>query len=582
MPTISDPTAHAQGRADRWPGCALSRPRLVGACVAALSSGWLQPAAAKTPTATPEVSELSVPAAAAGRRTTAAPDGRSAVGSVLASLPATKTQAFSTVGVTWARGQTAVPQVEVRVRAGVAWSDWQQLETSSDADGHEAANARPGTDPLWVGNSDGVEVRLTATGAAAGGTAPTDVKVALVDPRTLAADAAPKATRVPPPRAVSSSTAVPHLTSAPAIVTRAAWGADEKLRSYNGRGCVTPDYDTTIQAAIVHHTAGSNSYTAAQSAGIVRGIYAYHTKSRGWCDIGYNLLVDRYGTVFEGRFGGVWNVVHGAHATSWNTNTVGVSLMGNFETAKPTKMMMKTTARVLAWKLEGFYRDPTAKVTLAGKRINVIAGHGDVMPTACPGKNVISQLDELRTVVDRKVGSFRTPSYTRWKGLGGETGPLGSPTEPERVLLSGRVAHFEGGDLLWSPATGTRMVEGSIRAKYRGLGEAEHYLGFPTSDETAGILGSRRSTFQGGAIYYSAATGSVDVHRTFYRYYDALGANASRLGLPTGSQRAGAVAGSQVQPFQRGSLYWRSSTGTHEVNGAIFTTYPVSARRDRG
>ncbi|CAA9344456.1 MAG: hypothetical protein AVDCRST_MAG48-3850 [uncultured Friedmanniella sp.] len=560
------------------------RAVLVGVGVALLSAGWLQPSTAApaaptaptappAPTATPEVRELAVPAPPPQRRRRAATTARARPGAVLAQLPAIATSAFSTVGVTWAPGTDAEPLVKVRVRTDGAWSGWEVLETSNDADGAEAAGARPGTDPRWFGDSTGVEVRLLGTSGTVDEPAPADVRVALVDPRSLEADVAPVASAVPAPASTARTAAVPALSPAPAIVTRARWGADEKLRSLNGKRCATPDYDTTLRAAIVHHTAGTNSYRRSDSAAIVRGIYAFHTKSRGWCDIGYNLLVDRFGTVFEGRYGGVWNLVHGAHATRWNAGTVGVSLMGNFETAVPTKAMMTSTAKVLAWKLEGFYRDPRGKVTLAGQRIDVIAGHGDVMATACPGRHVEARMDALRKAVDRRVGSYRTPIHSRWQQLGGERGSLGSPVTPERPLGKGRVTHFQRGDLLWSPATGTHRVTGTIRTRYRALGEARHALGFPTSDERAGVLGSRQNTFQDGAILASRATGAVELHGAFYRHHRALGAEVARLGLPTAPRRPGAVAGSQLQAFQHGRLYWLRSTGVQEVNGAIATTY---------
>ncbi|MDX6510440.1 MAG: hypothetical protein QOG81_2192, partial [Gaiellaceae bacterium] len=81
------------------------------------------------------------------------------------------------------------------------------------------------------------------------------------------------------------------LTSQPAIIPRASWGADESV-PIRRQGAV---YATTLSAAIVHHTASTNSYTAAQSAALMRGFQAYHVKSNGWADIGYNFLVDRYG-----------------------------------------------------------------------------------------------------------------------------------------------------------------------------------------------------------------------------------------------------------------------------------------------
>lgn len=579
MPPAARSVPHGRRRRPS-PTVAPTRVALVAVGVAVLTAGWCHPAGAAPspppltplPSATPEVRELPVPAPAPerGRRTTTA--GRTRSGAVLAQLAATGTSTFSTVGVTWAPGTDVEPRVEVRVRTHGAWSGWEVLETSNDADGAEAVGARPGTDPRWFGDSTGVEVRLRATAATTDEPPPADVRVALVDPRSLEGDDAPVAAPVPAP-ATSRPAGAPALSPAPAIVTRARWGADEKLRSLNGKRCSTPDYDTTLRAAIVHHTAGTNRYRRSDSAAIVRGIYAFHTRGRGWCDIGYNLLVDRFGTVFEGRYGGVGRVVHGAHATRWNAETVGVSLMGNFETATPTKAMMTSAAKVIAWKLEGFYRDPRARITLAGTRIDVIAGHGDVMPTACPGRNVNSRMDALRRAVDRRMGSYRTPVHTRWQRLGGERGPLGSPVAPERVLGKGRVTHFQHGDLLWSPSTGTHRVTGAIRARYRALGEARHPLGFPTSDERAGVLGSRQNTFQGGSVLTRPGAGAVELYGSFYRHHRALGAGVARLGLPTAARHRGTVHGSQVQPFQRGALYWLRSTGVQEVNGAIAATY---------
>src|SRR5207247_5809587 len=85
----------------------------------------------------------------------------------------------------------------------------------------------------------------------------------------------------------------------PRIVTRAQWGADEHLRNCG------PDYSRVLKVAFVHHTDNPNDYSPGQSAGIVRSIYWFHTQVRKWCDIGYNFLVDRYGKVFEGWFGGM-------------------------------------------------------------------------------------------------------------------------------------------------------------------------------------------------------------------------------------------------------------------------------------
>ena len=103
-----------------------------------------------------------------------------------------------------------------------------------------------------------------------------------------------------------------------------SWEADEKI-TRAGRAT-----RRRCKLAVVHHTAGTNRYTPAQAAAIVRGIEVYHVKGNGWNDIGYNFLVDRFGTVYEGRGGGMTRNVIGAHALGFNTGTVGVALIGNF------------------------------------------------------------------------------------------------------------------------------------------------------------------------------------------------------------------------------------------------------------
>ena len=95
--------------------------------------------------------------------------------------------------------------------------------------------------------------------------------------------------------------------------------------------CPNPQYDKVIRAGIVHHTAGSNEYAPEDSAGIIRSIYEYHTRTLGWCDIAYNALVDKYGQVFEGRAGGIDRPVEGAHTGGFNRDTWGVAMLGNFD-----------------------------------------------------------------------------------------------------------------------------------------------------------------------------------------------------------------------------------------------------------
>ncbi len=232
------------------------------------------------------------------------------------------TSGFSALGVSWSHDPAVRDlQVQVRTRSDGRWSEWQDLEsgTSPDTGTPDTGTAdagvpdggaaqgrvrRDGMDPLWVGTADGVQVRVDASGPK-----PRQVRVALIDPGRSAADR-----QIGRPAIWGGSEAT-AAEPQPAYVSRAAWGADEFLRNCD------PSYTPTIKAAVVHNTATSNSYTAADSPRIVRASYVYHTNTLGWCDIGYQFLVDKYGTLFEGRSGGVDKPVLGTPAGSTPTRS---------------------------------------------------------------------------------------------------------------------------------------------------------------------------------------------------------------------------------------------------------------------
>jgi putative cell wall-binding protein/endonuclease V-like protein UPF0215 family len=289
---------------------------------------------------------------------------------------------------------------------GATWTDWQPTEIEGPGDAVEPGTAEAAgatvshmTEAVWVGAATHVQVRVD-------GGDPAEVIVHLIDSdglsRTLAQrtlDAVAVAWR-----GGTTPSAARADVDAPVIVSREQWGADESLR----RG--SPSYATNAKAVIVHHTAGSNDYTKAQSAAVVRGIYAYHTKSNGWADIGYNILIDRYGTVYEGRKGGLERAVVGAHASDYNTGTVGVSVMGNFDTGAVPAVALATLADVLAWKMEVHHIDPSATTTIgsdsAAKTGSTIRGHRDVGSTACPGRNLYPELGRLRSTVADRIGDM--------------------------------------------------------------------------------------------------------------------------------------------------------------------------------
>jgi len=323
---------------------------------------------------------------------------------------------FELLGVTWRAGSTADLTVLVRTHGDDGWTGWTALDPAPTPDDAEGDLSRAGTEPLFAGPSDGYQVRIDVRS----GTLPDDVRVDLIDPGESRADETVGTT--------GPATSAAAVSSQPLIYTRKEWGADEALRGSS------PSYTSTIKAGFVHHTAGTNGYASADVPRILRGIYAYHTKSNGWSDVGYNFLVDRFGRIWEGRYGGVDRPVLGAHTGGFNSETFGVSAIGNYDTAAAPAAMTDAIARVMAWKLSLHYRNPNATTTLtssgggtsrypSGRQvsINVISAHRNMGYTSCPGKNLYAKMATIRSKVTAYLGAAlvapaATPGSRPYKG----------------------------------------------------------------------------------------------------------------------------------------------------------------------
>lgn len=423
---------------------------------------------------------------------------------VVARLRDASTSSFRMIGVTWTAGTApAGVTVESRFHHGTAWSGWKQLDVDPEEGptSLEETDARDGTAPLWIDHAGGVEIRVSSpTGA------PEAVKVDLINPGSSTSDTEAA------PSALSTTTPSANLLAAPPIISREQWGADPSLRG----GCWDPPWGTTIQGVFVHHTAGSNDYTAADSPAIVRGIYAYHVQSRGWCDIGYNFLVDRYGQIFEGRDGGWRKPIRGAHSGEYNVNTSGISLMGNFDAVAPPTVMKDALVSIVSWVLGSHYRNPMGQTTLYSsttgvpKVFNVISGHRDSMDTSCPGELVYQWLPTLRQRVANRIGSTATPINAKWQSLGGESGWVGSPFTGERWVAGGRRTIFTNATIYRLKGLGAHEVHGAILAAYAREGGIRSTLGWPTSDTRVLDVGNR-VYFQHGYITHATATNTTTV-----------------------------------------------------------------------
>ncbi|MER6913063.1 peptidoglycan recognition protein [Streptomyces sp. NPDC000594] len=343
-----------------------------------------------------------------------APASRSLAPLLPRGLLRTGVRPFSLAGVVWddpdaeLRGTV---QIRTRLSGTRRWTAWRTVDThrqdhGADPGTAEHRAARGSTAPLWTGPSDGVEARVRPRTAEPFPTPPLPqgLRLDLVDPGRLTAQATrPEPARVPDaPQAVPAAPAAkPYIGPRPKIVTRKGWGASESLRE---KGFV---YTTTVKAAFVHHSATGNSSTCKQSPSVLRGIYRYHVVSSGWRDIGYNFAVDKCGNIYEGRAGGMASAVRGAHTLGFNTNSMGIAVLGSYSRSNPPKAAVTAIAKLTAWKLGLFQGNPKGKVTLvsggSGKyakgrkvRFNVISGHRDGFRTDCPGTRLYNRLGTAR------------------------------------------------------------------------------------------------------------------------------------------------------------------------------------------
>lgn len=412
---------------------------------------------------------------------------------------------FSLVALTGADLSGTTARVRAK-RSDGSWGPWYDTETLG-FEGPDGSAAPRGTEPVFVGRTTTVQIAIDRPALPPPPPAPgakPDVGVRLANAEQPIAQNI-NAVLISPPQAPADPGALPAAVTPPGqppnIIGREQWGADESIR------CGTPQYDNGIRAAVIHHTAGSNDYSPLDSAEIVRAIYAYHTRTLGWCDIAYNALVDKYGQVFEGRFGGITKAVRGSHTGGFNVNTWGVALIGDYETVPPTPIQLQTTARLLGWRLGMDGVDPRGTVTLtsgggsftryprgAPATLPTIFTHRDVGNTECPGSAAYAEMDHLRDMVAR----FNDPPgpqdladllrggaiYARWQELGGMGGWLGPPTTPESPADDGaRYVRFQHGAIYWSPETGANPVGGAIYDAWAALGFERSPLGLPTSGE---------------------------------------------------------------------------------------------------
>ncbi|MFI1762887.1 peptidoglycan recognition protein [Streptomyces sp. NPDC020800] len=239
-----------------------------------------------------------------------------------------------------------------------------------------------------------------------------------------------------------------HRAARPPIVPRSVW-LDRTTARHSQP---PPRYDDRVVAVFVHHTDSPNGYACADAPRIIRSLYAGQTGARNWDDIGYNFLVDRCGTIYEGRAGGIDRPVTGAHAQGFNHRTTGVAALGTFTEGVPVpRAMTDAIAALAAWKLGLAGIDPRSSTRLVSSNgqsryragttasLPVVAGHNDGFRTSCPGSALAARLPQIRRTAARLQGrttAGRPQGRTTTAGR-----PQGHPTatgRPQGRTATGR------------------------------------------------------------------------------------------------------------------------------------------------
>lgn len=377
------------------------------------------------------------PAATAGDPSPAATAGKPSQAAAAIRTRPLAVDEFVVAGLTWAPGEELSPDADIRmrVREDGHWSEWLTVEPDEASDAavdadSGSASVRPGTDPFITGGADGVQVVVTGDARAL----PADLQLSLYSTGGAGGpddgvEAASSASADALDAGIAAEAGTAAVSPEAMVVTRAGWGLTADEEEYTTLHW-TPKY-YPLQAAVVHHTAGTNSYAAAESPGIVHAIWNYHAITRGWGDIGYNFLVDKYGQMFEGRrhslpLSGEFSVsddvptgwsIEAAHAAGYNKGGLGISALGDYtkleKFADPDDPDLLTAiTHLIAWKFNlanvdvvdaagdpvpsGFLSPGTSTTYPAGAALPRIFVHKDVAATDCPGSianaAVISQI----------------------------------------------------------------------------------------------------------------------------------------------------------------------------------------------
>ncbi|MBI2849290.1 MAG: N-acetylmuramoyl-L-alanine amidase [Chloroflexi bacterium] len=467
--------------------------------------------------------------------------------------------AFNAVGSKWNIDLSPGAAMELEVRSSIdgnQWSAWMGIKEVPTLDSWFYGD-------LLVASGRYLQYRLTL--AAEAGLAPPKLKeitLIYIDSSSGPTARQIRSKRGPGPMAMG--------VSRPAVISRAQWGSPEPYSSVNW----PPQYRQTVKI-ILHDTQTRNDDE--DPARTVRAIWAYHAITNGWGDIGYNYLIDKYGNVYEGRYGG--DNVMGAHALCYNPGSIGISLVGNYFEVEPSAEMMSSLVSLTTWASFQQGIHPLESSYFVERWLPNITTHRDLKGSCGnthtdPGDYVYDQMPFLRQQVWDRLptfgqgwGSHNVPAIMRR----GETASV-------QITLQnkGKVTWSTSGSnpfhlgYHWYRADGTQYVQDQTEDRRSGLptpaafGQTVTVSALVTAPREAGVYTLRWDMVQEGVTWF-ANQGNSTLDMTV-RVEEVYRADIAGVSFPS-QMFAGQRATAWVDLRNTGTVPWFNSGTTPVMLG---------------
>jgi hypothetical protein len=377
--------------------------------------------------------------------------------------------------------------------------------------------------------------------------------------------------------------AVMQAVSIPRIISRVEWGCPDGENAPLNPPVPNHQDNVPVTHLVVHHTLlgtmppppNANNYKA-----WVKKIWQEHhdkiVDGAKQGDIGYNILIDPDGNVYEGRAGGVDE--KGFHFACHNSHTTGIALLGDFSTRAPTTQALNALKQVLAWRAQSWGIDPRTHSILETpasdypvRDVYHVAGHRDINPVTwschgdndlrtCPGDALYGLLPGIRSSVAQMVPGFSMETGTVTVFLTqGSQGSL-RLTLDSYGSLQGNVAFSASGlpqGVSFAPATVYIPANGTITPTLTLTSPLSVPTGNFSLTITAALGGIRRSIQT--TLTVLPAPGSVTVKAVYNSQpwtgavdYSVIGPNGVIIGLAVPSTTSNLPAGQYRLSYNRG------------------------------